>query len=119
MKKYFLGIIIFLLLFLTTGCKKSIIGKWKAIDTKDEYYYIFNGNKTCSYEMKVARLDCTYNINENKLTILYKGNTKSNTYEYRFEKNTLIIRDNTGKDNKFIKENKTIKNETEKKVKNK
>ena len=104
MKKYYLGIL-FLLLILTTGCKKSIIGKWKAIDTKDEYYYIFNADKTCSYEMKVARLDCTYKINGDKLIVLYKGNKKANTFEYRFKGYTLIIKDSTGKDNKFSKIN--------------
>ena len=104
MKKYFLGILIVLLLILTTGCKKSIVGKWKSIDKENEYYYIFNDDKTCSYEMTVARLDCTYEENDSKLTILYNGNDKPTNFEYRFEKNTLIITDKTGKDNKFIKE---------------
>jgi hypothetical protein len=104
MKKYLLGILLFILIFSTTGCKKSIVGKWKSIDTKNEYYYIFNKDKTCSYEMKVARLNCTYEENDSKLTIHFAGNEKPNTYEYRFEKKTLIIRDDAGKDNKFIKE---------------
>ena len=108
MKKYQFGIIIFLLLFLTTGCKKNIIGKWKSIDAKNEYYYIFNGDKTCSYEMIVARLDCTYEINDNKITISYSGSTNTKTYEYLFEDNILIIKDDTGKDNKFIKINRTV-----------
>ena len=97
-------LLIFLLLFLIIGRKKSIIGKWKAEDEKNTYYYIFNADKTCSYEMTVARLDCTYEINESKITILYNGNEKTNTYEYRFEKNKLIIKDSTGKDNIFTKE---------------
>ena len=103
MKKYALGIVLFLLLFLTTGCKKSIVGKWKAIETDNEYYYIFNKNKTCSYEMTVARLDCTYEADDEKVTILYKGSEKPKTYQYFFDGNTLIIKDDTGKDNKFIK----------------
>ncbi len=110
MKKYHFGIIIFLLLILTTGCKKSIIGKWKSVDKKNQYYYIFNADKTCSYEMSVARLDCTYEINENKITILYKGNTIPKTYDYLFKDNMLIIKDDTGKDNKFTKVNRTIEN---------
>lgn len=105
MKKiYIFGIIsILLLLLLTSGCKKSIVGKWKSIDTKNEYYYIFNKNKTCSYEMIVARLDCTYEINDNRISIIYKGNTKINTFKYQIEGNTLIIKDENGKDNKFVK----------------
>ena len=103
MKKYYLIVVLFLVLFLTTGCEKSIVGKWKAIDVDNEYYYIFNKNKTCSYEMTFARLDCTYEVDGEKLIILYKGNEKANTFEYRFDGKTLIIKDDTGKDNKFTK----------------
>jgi hypothetical protein len=104
MKKYLLGLLIISLLFMTTGCKKSIVGKWKAIDKESEYYYIFNSDKTCSYEMTVARLDCTYEENDSKLTILYNGTENPVTFEYRFENNMLIIKDDTGNDNKFVKE---------------
>ena len=107
MKKYYIGIL-FLLLILTTGCSKSIIGKWKAIDSKDEYYYIFNVDKTCSYEMRVARLDCTYEIDDDKINIIYKGNDKKNTFTYKIKGNILIIKDDTGKNNKFSKINRTI-----------
>ena len=110
MKKYCLGIVLILLLILTTGCKKNIIGKWKAINVKDEYYYIFNADKTCSYEMTVARLDCIYELDDNKIIITYKGNTKANTYQYRFDGNTLIIEADNGKDNKFTRVNRTIEN---------
>ena len=103
MKKHFLGVFLLLLLFLVTGCGNSIIGKWKSVDTDNEYYYIFNEDKTCSYEMTVARLDCTYEEEDGKLKILFNGNEKPNTYEYRFEKDNLIINDNAGKDNKFIR----------------
>ncbi len=103
MKKIFLGIIIFILLFLTTGCKKSIVGKWKSLGKKTEYYYIFNEDKTCSYEMKIARLGCTYEEDGKLLTILYKGTDYPKTYEYRFDGKTLIIVDDNGNDNKFTK----------------
>ncbi len=53
--------------------------------------------------MKVARLDCTYEDDGKSLTILYKGSDQAKTFEYRFEKNNLIITDNNGKDNIFIK----------------
>ena len=104
MKKYFLGITLLILLFLTTGCKKDIVGKWKSVDEDNEYYYIFNNDKTCSYEMKVARLDCTYEKDNETLTVLYKGIEEPRNYKYRFEDNNLIITDENGNDNEFTKE---------------
>lgn len=103
MKKYLFGLTILIFTFLLTGCKKSIVGKWKAIDTKNEYYYIFNKNNTCSYEMNVARLDCTYEISEETISILYKGSNKKKTFQYKLEGKNLIIKDESGKDNKFVK----------------
>lgn len=104
MKKYFIYGILFLLIFLITGCgKPTIVGAWKSLDEKNEYYYIFNKDKTCSYKMSVASLDCTYEMNGEKLNILFKGNEKTITYQYHFEKGILIIKDSTGKENKFIK----------------
>ena len=103
MKKILLGFMILSSLFLLTGCKKSIVGKWKAIDTNSDYYYIFHNNKTCSYEMNVARLDCTYEISGDTIRILYKGSDKKTTFQYHFEGKVLIITDENGKDNKFIK----------------
>ena len=95
MKKTILGLLLILPIILVTGCgKKSIVGKWKAIDTKDEFYYIFNEDKTCSYEMAVARLDCTYEIDGEKLTMLYKGTQNPIKYEYHIEEDTLVIKDN-------------------------
>lgn len=103
MKKNYLIIIIFLILI--TGCsKKTIIGKWKSTDTKKEYYYIFNEDKTCSYEMPAARLDCTYEIDNNQIKILYKGNDKPNTFEYQLKDESLIIKDESNNYNEFTKE---------------
>ena len=108
MKKCLLGITLILLLMLTIGCKKndkSVIGKWKSYESDNEYYYLFNKDKTCSYEMTVARLDCTYEDDGENITILFKGNEKPNVYQYRFDGNKLIIIDSAGKDNKFTKIN--------------
>lgn len=108
MKKYIIWAILLLsllliILFLVVSNKKSIVGKWKSVGKKKEYYYIFNKDKTCSYEMKAARLNCTYKVDDSKLIVLYDGNEKTTTFEYRFEKKVLIITDPSGKDNLFIK----------------
>ena len=99
-----LALLILIILLITLGNKKSIIGKWKSIDTENDYYYIFNEDNTCSYEMKVARLDCTYEDDGKKITIIYDGSTKNNIFEYEFKNSTLIIKDVTNKEYKFIKE---------------
>ena len=107
MKKIFLSGILFFLILLTTGCgKPTIIGKWKSLDKENEYYYIFNKDKSCSYQMTVARLDCTYEIDGEKINILFKGNENAITYWYRFDKGILVIKDHDGKDNSFIKKKK-------------
>lgn len=104
MKKYLLGIVLLSSIFLITGCGKKIVGKWKAIESTNEYYYIFNNDNTCSYELAVARLDCTYEDNGKNITILYKGNPTPSTYEYQLDGDTMIIKDDNGNDNKFIRE---------------
>jgi hypothetical protein len=103
MKKYLLIFLFILLLFVTTGCKKSIVGRWKSINTDDEFYYIFNSDNTCYYEMSNARLDCTYQDDGEKISILFKGNINKNIYNYSFKKNTLIIKDNDNNIYKFKK----------------
>lgn len=104
MKRFVLFLVLCSFLLLNTGCgNQSIVGKWKSYDTKDSYYYIFHLNHTCSYEMKNARLDCTYDDDGEILTILYKGNTNKSVYTYHFEKNTLIIQDESHKNHIFIK----------------
>ncbi len=54
--------------------------------------------------MKVARLDCTYEKDNETLTVLYKGTEEPRNYKYRFEDNNLIITDENGNDNEFTKE---------------
>ena len=106
MKKYLLGIILFLIIILNTGCKKSIVGEWKSINTKEEYYYVFNKDNTCSYEMDVARLDCTYEYDDNTIKIIFKGETKVNTYKYKLVGYTLTIIDSNGNINIFTSQSK-------------
>ena len=101
MKKYLLIILLVIILFITSGCKKNIIGKWKSID--DDLYYVFNSDNTCYYEMSNARLDCTYEDDGEKISILFKGNTNKNIYNYSFEKSTLIIKDSENNIYKFKK----------------
>ncbi len=97
-------VVIALLLLIITGCgKNKIVGKWKADGYSVDYYYIFNDDNTCAYEMTGAKMECTYETNENKVTILYKGNTIANTYEYIIEGDILLIKDSFGNNVKYIR----------------
>ena len=108
MKKYIIWAILFLslsliILFLVISNKPSIVGKWKSVGKDNEYYYIFNNDKSCSYKMTAARLKCTYKVDDTKLIILYDGSKKSITFDYELDKEKLIIIDQKGKKNKFVK----------------
>ncbi len=99
MKKIILSISLIVLTVMVTGCgSKGIIGRWKAEGFSADYYYIFNEDNTCAYEMVGAKMDCTYKDDGTKIEILYSGNTNSSTYEYKIEGNKLIIKDSLGSD---------------------
>ena len=104
MKKYLLGMALVLVVVVTTACgAKGIVGKWRQDGNSVDYYYIFNEDKTCAYEMAGARMECTYEDDGKAVTILYTGNTKASTYEYRIEDNKLIIKDSSGRDVTYIR----------------
>ena len=107
MKKYIVGIGIFLLLAIVVFVlfipkRNRLVGRWRALNSGDNYYYIFNKDKTCYYIMPNARLDCTYEIDDVKINILFKGEKKTKSYPFRFDNDNLIINDEFGKDNVFV-----------------
>ena len=97
MRKINLGLVLVLSILLITACSKNkLVGKWKAIDTGIDYFYTFNEDKTCIYEMTGAKMDCTYEMEGKRITILYKGSSTPNSYEYKIDKDTLTLKDNLG-----------------------
>ena len=82
--------------------RNRLVGRWRALNSGDNYYYIFNKDKTCFYIMPNARLDCTYEIDDVKINILFKGEKKTKSYPFRFDNDNLIINDEFGKDNVFV-----------------
>ena len=93
MKKELLFGLLLFLCFTLVGCKKkeSIIGKWVY---STAFEYVFNEDKTCSYVGK----KCTYAIDNDKLFILYEGNTDPFETTFKIENNKLIIKDSLGSD---------------------
>ena len=106
MKKYLLLVLFLSSLFMFTGCEKeSIIGKWKEIDSEYELYFTFNDDNTCSYKMTGAKLDCTYKVEDDSIIkIQYNGSDKEIKYNYYFEEDNLIIKDNSGTKYKLEKQ---------------
>ena len=104
MKKNIYIIALVMVVLLTTACgAKGIVGKWRADAYSTDYFYIFNDDKTCAYEMSGVKMECTYEDDGSKVTILYKGNTNSNTYEYTIDGDTLLIKDSFGNDVKYTR----------------
>ena len=86
-----------------TGCGKkndgSIVGSWESTGTYgSSYVYKFNEDKTGAYSVYGIDMPFTYEDDGSKVTILYDGNTISNSFEYRIEGNKLIIKDSFGSD---------------------
>ena len=81
-----------------TGCnqqkKDPIIGSW----AHESWVYTFNEDKTCSYEYSGSKMECTYEIDGENLSILYKGNTAPFKTTFKIENNKLTIKDSLNKD---------------------
>lgn len=98
MKKYFSVVLILFILFLFTGCdnKKNtppIVGRW----IHESYVYVFNEDMTCSYDISTgSKRDCTYKLNGDKVTILFKNDKKPFETSYKIEKDKLFIKDSYG-----------------------
>ena len=88
--------------FALTGCgndnKKgnTIVGSWK-YDGAD-YTYTFNEDGTGNYDAAGTKMEFTYTTTENKISILYNGNTSPFETEYSIEGDTLNIIDSFGSD---------------------
>lgn len=95
----FLAILAFILVGVIslTGCnkaKKTIVGKW----AHDSYVYTFNKDKTCSYDAAGTKMECTYEIDGENLSILYKGNTAPFKTTYSIDGDKLNVKDSFGSD---------------------
>lgn len=101
MKK--LLVLVGLLLILVTGCskKEGIVGTWyyyKDGSTRTDVAYIFNEDKTGSYNFAGLENKFTYEINENVVKLVYTETSMPNEFEYEIKDNILIIKDSNGLD---------------------
>ena len=104
MKKILLSTII-LSTILLVGCGKKeekkdpIIGDWG----HGSYVYTFNEDKTCNYSAGGTDMKCTYTIEDDKLSILFDGNTAPFETTFKIENDTLIIKDSFDNDVEYTK----------------
>lgn len=91
------SLVLFAGLFSLTGCGKkenTIVGKW----AHGSYVYTFNEDKTCSYDASGTKMECTYEVDGDNLSILYKGNTAPFKTTYKIDGNKLNIKDSFDND---------------------
>ena len=101
MKKILMLIVVIVSLFAITACgKKSLVGTWKSGD----FTYVFNKDKTGSYNAFGIELNFTYETKKNVVTITEIESKMSVDYEYKVKGKTLIIKDSYGKDIEYKKE---------------
>ena len=92
--------ILVIAVFALTGCGSektyTLVGSWK-YDGAD-YTYTFNEDGTGNYDAAGTKMEFTYTTEENKISILYTGNTSPFETQYSIEGDTLNIIDSFGSD---------------------
>lgn len=100
-----LVLILLVAVLVLTGCgnkgedntkKNTIVGSWK-YDGAD-YTYTFNEDGTGDYNAAGTKMEFTYKTEDNKISILYTGNTAPFETEYSINGDTLNIIDSFGSD---------------------
>lgn len=101
MKKIGLLFVLILSIVIVGGCKDSkvktkdsIVGEW----FYSGYKYTFNKDNTGSYTVGDTVMKFTYEDKDNKVSILYDGDTAASVFEYKIEGKKLIIKDSFGND---------------------
>ncbi len=104
MKKTILGgVILAGGVLLLTGCgeakKDPIVGKWAL----SNFEYTFNEDKTCQYDAAGTIMKCTYEIDGDKISILYDGNTEPFETTFEINGDKLNVKDSFGNDTIYEK----------------
>ena len=98
-KTLFLSLVLISMIVLS-GCgkktkKNTIVGKWAH---SSGYTYTFNEDKTCSYDAMGTLMKCTYEIDGDKISIMYTGSTVPFETTYSIDGNKLNVIDSFGND---------------------
>ena len=101
MKKIISTIFVIAICVLLVGCGKKangIVGKWETKLGSYSYVYTFNEDKTCTYDAAGTLMKGTYEIDGDKISILYDGNTAPFETTFSIEDNKLNVKDSMGND---------------------
>lgn len=114
MKKLKTTLIISVLCLAIIGCgkKDSLVGAWERTSQESDVSrtttFEFKNDKTGVWTLSMGlgagvTKEFTYKSEDNKITIAYKDGTPQIEYEYKLNGSFLILKDDTGKENKFTK----------------
>lgn len=104
MKKLIIGVLLITVCFGLVGCngKKNnpLVGEWEYTSS---FVYTFNEDYTCEYKVAGTVMKCTYEVEKDKLSILYKGDSVPFETTYEIEDNKLTIKDSMGSNVTYTK----------------
>ncbi len=83
-------------LLLAACGKKTIVGQWN--HENGGYTYTFNEDGSGAYAYGENKMEFTYTVDGDKISILYKGNTSPFETSFILEDDTLNIKDSLGND---------------------
>ena len=99
MKKVFLLTAVLLTTIILVGCgKKGLEGKWASQEYSGKYIYTFKADGTGNYDAAGTVREFTYKVEDNKLSILYSGDTAPFETTYTINGDTLTVKDSFGSD---------------------
>ena len=98
-KNIVLALILFVSLLLLVGCgKKGLVGSWKSEAYQGAYVYTFNEDGTGYYDAAGNKMEFTYKVDGEKISILYTGNTDPFETTFTVDGDTLNVKDSFNND---------------------
>ena len=113
-------VVLFIGLLVITGCESTkkkpvdttieankkvssnpLVGKWEY--ENGGFIYTFNKNMTGVYDLGDSKKEFSYEIKDDKLSILYEDTTATFDTTFKIEGDTLILKDSLDNDVKYIK----------------
>ncbi len=99
MKKFLLVALVLVSTFMLVGCgKKGLVGKWASEQYSGQFVYTFNEDGTGNYDAMGTVREFTYQTNEDKISILYKGDTVPFESTFTLDGDKLNVKDSLGND---------------------